>query len=407
MDSGIASILREVEDQRLTQRPGVNRDVFEQGRRISPTNISDIAPSETEQLVREGADRYQQITGGSLTRERALQELRNVLVERGPSRGASRNTERTSGRVSNTDTIRPANPVPPGSSSKNSKDGDTSSYHSALGELNVPDTGIQEEGNSLVEENMIPNNPRVSFPEPVRDETEEYTEIETPVPNRLRPGDTRADGYKYTPWTNNNPDRRDGQIAARNAALRQSLRSILEDTVESNTRMVDPSIPGRDSDASMNTNFRTEWVPIPDQIPTQPDDSRGKQQSNAPRTTRTTGIGRERKGKTPIRRSDPHITINDMLPTIPELRESPEREPGENYATFGNNSTPRSGNPPPSPPPPSESEGGASGRSQGGPIHHSSGYAGPPGPPGPTGPPGPPGPSGPQGSQGEFSSLFD
>ena len=66
MDTRVSSILREVEEQRLSLRPGVSWDNFERSRHISPNDISDLALSKSEQLIQEGTSWYQQLTGEPL-----------------------------------------------------------------------------------------------------------------------------------------------------------------------------------------------------------------------------------------------------------------------------------------------------------------------------------------------------
>ncbi|THU80059.1 hypothetical protein K435DRAFT_810193 [Dendrothele bispora CBS 962.96] len=144
MDHGVSSILREIKEQRESQQQQGSLEASEPSRHISPNYISDLAPSEAEQLLWEGTHRYQELTGEPVSRERAIQELRNVLVERGPSRVASRTTERTVGITSNADTVRPSNPVFREDDSRNSNSG---SYHRR--EFDSRDRQMAERGRAM------------------------------------------------------------------------------------------------------------------------------------------------------------------------------------------------------------------------------------------------------------------
>ncbi|THU88517.1 hypothetical protein K435DRAFT_866234 [Dendrothele bispora CBS 962.96] len=416
MNSGIASILREVEEQTMNlrpeiarSRPDMSRDVFEPGRRISPNNISDLAPSEMDQLLRDGTDRYEQLTGESLTRERAIQELRNVLVERGPSRVASRNTERTSGRVSNADTIRPSNPVFREGSSEGRRTEQVSSRHDNIQEAKNQEPRSGNSTGSIKQNEEHSAEPVVTFQDLEDKETDEPSNDNTPGPSKIKPGETRPEGYKYTPWPGETARSRENQINARNNALQQSLRSILEDTVESNINLENTTT----SNTEERSNIRQGGTTHPgrtsmgreNQYQTPPWQFRGVR--NDTRSTR----------ETPNQRMSFNYTQNRNLPTISEIRESPDQVRWNNSTIWGNTSTPKGGKPPPSLPPPSEN--GREGRdesagSQEGNSRQESHYGGPPGPPGPpgpTGPPGPPGPPdppgpmGPPGPQGERNNA--
>ncbi|THU89300.1 hypothetical protein K435DRAFT_865436 [Dendrothele bispora CBS 962.96] len=373
MDSAISSILREVEAQTLDRRSQANRDAFEPGRHISPNNISDLAPSETDQLVREGTDRYQQMTGESLTRERAIQELRNVLVERGPSRGASRNMERTMGMVSNADTIRPSNPIPPGHMSQNSGAKPVSPSQIAPKESASPRSRTENDRRSTRRSEEIPN-PFVSVQNPTHTEDTETHYVNTPAPRKLKPGETRIGGYKYTPWPVRNEGIRDNQLHARNAALQQSLRNILEDTVKSNTNggrnnaeirfSSTMNQGGNNADGGFSRNTNRGGNNAEGRFSSSQEEGFNEQGSSRDRGVRynthqwrSDGTEREIRsgvGEVPIQGTDFNFTQYGKLPTIPESKESPDQERQNNYINFGNTSMPRGGNPPPSPPLPSE-----------------------------------------------------
>ncbi|THU79644.1 hypothetical protein K435DRAFT_810547 [Dendrothele bispora CBS 962.96] len=382
MDNGISSLLQ-----------GVNRDNFERGRQISPNNISDLAPSEAEQLIQEGTARYEEMTGEALTRERAIQELRNVLIERGTSRGASRNTERTTGKY---DLVKLYL-----GNRKNSP-------------LNVGE--VQEEpeheerpieGGERMEETMYSQD-QDNLPQGHDGNEKVGVDFDTPEPRKLKPGAVRAKGYKYTPWAAGSSKDQDRRINRRNEALRQSLKSILEDTVEMNgdqrASEDNGNIPPDHYPNMRNTDSTYHSIPSRFENYSTPRRDGYAKQAETKKSTP------EEKGKMPIRGSDTNDTKNNSLPTIPEVRETPNQGQWGNFAKFGNSSPPLGGNRPPNPPPPSESSDNTGSGShdsrrrndrpnsnQEGPT----GPPGPPGPPGPTGPPGPPGPTGPQGPQGD------
>ncbi|THU79976.1 hypothetical protein K435DRAFT_874859 [Dendrothele bispora CBS 962.96] len=207
MDQGISSILRDIKEQRDSQRGG-NREVQEPSRHVSPHHISDLAPSEEEQLLWEGTHRYQELTGEAVSRERAVQELRNVLIERGPSRVASRTTERTMGLTSNADTVRPSNPV----------------FRE----------GKEKEGKET-KDRLVASTSTVRLDSHTHDPSniDGYQSEFLFTPDN-HGNNARNHEHPRTPWAGY-ANERDRHLAARGRAMRESLRDILS-TVESNNR---------------------------------------------------------------------------------------------------------------------------------------------------------------------------
>ncbi|THU91105.1 hypothetical protein K435DRAFT_801499 [Dendrothele bispora CBS 962.96] len=91
MDQGISSILWEIKEQRDSQQGG-SREAQESSRHVSPHHISDLAPSEEEQLLWEGTHRYQELTGEAcLEKEKEGKETKDQLVTSTSTTGINQN----------------------------------------------------------------------------------------------------------------------------------------------------------------------------------------------------------------------------------------------------------------------------------------------------------------------------
>ncbi|THU93865.1 hypothetical protein K435DRAFT_799329 [Dendrothele bispora CBS 962.96] len=171
---------------------------------------SELIP-ENEELIREGTQMYNQITRRTISEERAYRELRNILVERGPSRETTRSA---SLRMVNNEpirpetTLRPENPTPyRGANEEIESSNQTTIRHSRIGENQPVEQGrVNEDLESRGEgpSQLLPETPQ---PETVQTEHRPsqisfttLTNFSTPSQPLLRPGEVRQGGYRYTPW---------------------------------------------------------------------------------------------------------------------------------------------------------------------------------------------------------------